>query len=240
MQYNQNNALIIAHRGAKSLAPAENTVDAFQIAIDLNIKMVEFDVRKTKDNNLVIFHNPSINGLLLSEITYDELCIETNKEGFIAPLLTDVLFLCKDKIKLDIELKEAGYEELVINVILKYFNTNDFIITSFIDSVLIKVKQLNPNIKTGLLLGVEHAGILKRLSELFPLMRLRKSKADFVVANYLLVTIVLHILCKIFHYDIYVWTVNKDNIYNKLIKRKVKAIITDYPQKYNGQFIVNS
>ena len=45
--------MVIAHRGASALAPHENTLEAFQIAIDLKADMVEFDVRKTSDNILI-------------------------------------------------------------------------------------------------------------------------------------------------------------------------------------------
>ena len=58
--------LIIAHRGAKSLAKYENTVEAFQIAIDLKLQMVEFDIRQTKDKKLIIYHNPTIGGMYYS------------------------------------------------------------------------------------------------------------------------------------------------------------------------------
>ena len=54
--------MVIAHRGASALAPHENTLEAFQIAIDLKADMVEFDVRKTSDNILIVFHDGTIDG----------------------------------------------------------------------------------------------------------------------------------------------------------------------------------
>ncbi|ROR28159.1 glycerophosphoryl diester phosphodiesterase [Mobilisporobacter senegalensis] len=228
----KKDTLIIAHRGAKSLAKVENTKEAFQIAIDLNIKMVEFDVRITSDGKLVIFHNNHLNKKKLNSMTYEELCRKTSLEGYTPPLLRDVLEECQGNIMLDIELKEAGYEQEVLDLVTAYYSIDQFVITSFHDSVLKKIKKINPNIKVGLLIGYEHASILRRITEIFPVKRLKASKADFVVPHYTLVTPMLVKSCRLHHYDVVVWTVNNDKIFNKLLKRNVSAIITDFPQRY--------
>lgn len=224
--------LIVAHRGAKSLAKIENTIESFQIAIDLNIKMVEFDVRRTKDNQLIVFHNPSIKKKKISDITYSELCDITRKHGYEVPRLIDVLRLCQGKIQLDVELKECGYEKEVISLVTSYFSYNQFIVKSFSDQVVKEVKQLDPNIFTGLLIGREKATLIERLQEIYPIKRLKDTNADFVAAHYHLVTRFLIYLCKKHKYEIFVWTVNEDKIYKRLIKQRVTAIVTDYPQKY--------
>lgn len=227
--------LIIAHRGVKSLAKVENTKEAFQIAIDLNIKMVEFDVRKTLDNKLIVFHNNHIRKQKLNSITYKELCDRTKKDGYTPPLLYDVLKECQGNIMLDIELKEVGYEEEVLEMVTTYYSTNQFVITSFHDLVLKKIKMLNPNVKVGLLIGYEHASLWRHITEFFPVQRLKASKADFVVPHYKLVTPMLVKSCKHHHYDVVVWTVNNDKVFHKLLKKHVAAIITDYPQRYAYQ-----
>ena len=51
---------IIAHRGASALAEHENTLESFEIAIDLECDMAEFDIRKTKDGKLIVFHDSCI------------------------------------------------------------------------------------------------------------------------------------------------------------------------------------
>lgn len=69
--------LTLAHRGASGYAP-ENTLAAFDKAIELGADMIETDVRQTKDGHLVLFHDPSVkrttNGQgLVSELTLAEL-----------------------------------------------------------------------------------------------------------------------------------------------------------------------
>lgn len=232
----RNSALIIGHRGAKSLAKVENTLEAFQIAIDMQLKMIEFDVRRTKDNQLIVFHNDHINHKKLNTLTYEEMCLHTSAENFTPPLFEEVIKTCSGKIMLDIELKEAGYEAEVLDLLKTYYTTEQYIITSFLDSVIKKIKLLNPSIKAGLLLGLGNASLLQRFSEFFPIKRLKSTQADFVAANYRLVTPWLLRHCKKHGYHIYVWTVNADDVYTKLIRNKVSGIITDYPQRYSGQY----
>jgi len=54
-----NRPLIFPHRGANQVAP-ENTLPAFQAAVDLGADGVELDVQYTSDGHLVVFHNPSL------------------------------------------------------------------------------------------------------------------------------------------------------------------------------------
>jgi glycerophosphoryl diester phosphodiesterase len=224
--------LIIAHRGAKSLAKHENTLEAFQIAIDLKLQMVEFDIRQTKDKKLIIYHNPTIGRRKIQELTYSQLTAIANKRGLEIPLLEDVLKLCQGKIHLDIEFKESGYEKEVIDLVTTYFNYDEFIMISFSDNVIKEVKRLDSNIRTGLLIGLEGASLFQRLQELYPIKRLQNTNADFIVAHYYLVTRFLLYLCKKHHYDLIVWTVNRDRIFHKLRKQRVTAIVTDFPQNY--------
>lgn len=52
--------LNIAHRGASAYKP-ENTLASFQKAIDLNVDMIEFDIRLSKDKKIVVIHDETVN-----------------------------------------------------------------------------------------------------------------------------------------------------------------------------------
>jgi glycerophosphoryl diester phosphodiesterase len=99
-----------------------------------------------------------------------------------------------------------------------------------------EIKRINPSVRAGLLIGKSRATLLQRISELFPFRRLRKTGADFVVPNYRLVTPWLLRSCRKAQLNIYVWTVNGDTVYSKLIHKKVAGIITDYPERYDGKY----
>lgn len=220
---------VIAHRGGITKYH-ENTIHSFKHAIELGADFIEFDIRKTKDNIIIIHHDAGINGRLISNLTYSE--IQSIATNYKVPTFEDLLKTAQSKIKLDIELKEAGYEKEVIDITLKYFTTDDIIVTSFMDSAILTVKNDYPNIKTGLLLGVKDGGLFVRLSEIFFYRRFRKSKADFIAPNYQFVD--YGILRKASRRDVSValWTVNKsDLILQYLNHPKVIAIITDDPKK---------
>ena len=139
--------LIIAHRGASRLA-RENTLEAFQKAIDLGADMAELDVRKTKDNILVVHHDPSVNKQLISNLNWGQV----NKLKPEVPTFEQVLQLAAGKIKLDVEFKEKGYEREVLDLTLKYLNPEQFVITSFKGCVVLSCKNQYSQIKAGLLL----------------------------------------------------------------------------------------
>ncbi len=223
--------LIIAHRGASALAHHENTLESFQIAIDLNADMVEFDIRKTKDEELIVFHDRSLNGKNVSSYTYKEMNEIAALESYHIPKLSEVLALCKGKIYLDVEIKSEGIEQRVIDMITKrYGYTYDsFSIKSFLDDVVLRVKELDGRIRTGLLLGRSEWTVTSRLSEYFPEKRLMKCRADFVAPEYHFVTRPFMARMKKKGYDVDVWTVNDPARMKRLAKKGVHALITDRP-----------
>ena len=166
--YSSGRTMVIAHRGASALAYHENTLEAFQIAIDLHVDMVEFDVRRTRDNVLIVYHDPAIDGHRIYEMTYNRINDIASRSGYRVPALEEVLDLCKGKIKLDIELKESGYERRVIDMVKQRYGYGEFSIKSFKDRVSYNVKAIDPKIRTGLLLGRENVGFGVRLNEYFP------------------------------------------------------------------------
>ncbi|MEM1169295.1 MAG: glycerophosphodiester phosphodiesterase [Cyanobacteria bacterium P01_H01_bin.35] len=226
-----NKPLIIAHRGASGLVKFENTLESFAKAIELGVPMVEFDVRKTLDNLFVAFHDESINGIKLSDLTYQQLLDISRQKGFEIPLVEDVLKLCRGKIKLDIELKEAGYELEIVNLVKKYLDYQDYVIKSFLDAAIIAVKKADNQITTGLLLALGNPEnlILTQLSEIFPEFRLFITKADFVSPNYQLMKLGFVWRMKLMNKNIYVWTVNDEKLMAEIVNKGAFALITDRP-----------
>ncbi len=75
--YLNSNFAAFAHRGG-AYDYVENTLEAFEQSINLGFKYIEIDVQATKDNKLVIFHDPDLKRMLnleidISSINYDEL-----------------------------------------------------------------------------------------------------------------------------------------------------------------------
>jgi glycerophosphoryl diester phosphodiesterase len=224
---------IVAHRGKTSLVKSENTIEAFQKAIELGISQIEFDLRMTQDGRTICYHDPTIDGIAIKDLQYHELLAISRSKGFEIPLFEDILKLCRDRIALDIELKEEGYEEGIVDLTTQYFSYSNFVIKSFNDATVRKVKNLDPQIKVGILLGKisKKHPIIGILSEFFPEYRILKTGADFVSPNFRLLKLGFGWRMKLLKREVYVWTVNDERQLTKLLRNKyISAIVTDRPE----------
>jgi glycerophosphoryl diester phosphodiesterase len=221
---------IIAHRGRTSLVESENTIEAFQSAIKLGIPCIEFDLRRSQDGQIICYHDKTIDGIKIRDLKYDRILAISQTKGFTVPLFEDVLKLCRGQIGLDIEIKEEGYEDLIVSIVLKYLSYSEFAIKSFNDLSVKKIKILDPNIKVGLLLGSfssKYLGI-NALSHIFPEYRIIKTGADFVAPNYKLLRLGFLWRMNKMGREVYIWTVNKEVLLAKFIGNgSISAIVTD-------------
>ena len=95
---------IISHRGRTSNESPDNTLQSIGDAIDFNIDMVEFDVRRTRDGQIVCFHDAEIGDKPLMSLSFSEV----TEMNTLIPTLEQVLRSAKGKIQVDIDLKETG------------------------------------------------------------------------------------------------------------------------------------
>jgi glycerophosphoryl diester phosphodiesterase len=147
---------VVAHRGASSEAP-ENTLEAFEKAIEVGADIVEFDVRRASDARLLISHD------LIREPSRD------------LPTLEATLQLTQARIQLDVELKEPGCERDAIDLLLRYFPLSDFCITSFLAATLSATRAIHPGIRTGLIFAAWNASVRAECLS---------SNTDLLVAHY--------------------------------------------------------
>lgn len=116
---------VVAHRGAHEGIP-ENTLAAYQKAIDLGVDFVEIDVRATKDGKFVSIHNDEVDGYApgakgaVKDLTFDEIRaldvgsrVGPEWKGTQIPTFEEILDLCKGKAGIYLDLKNAPIEKLV-------------------------------------------------------------------------------------------------------------------------------
>ena len=219
---------IISHRGRTSKNSEDNTLKAVNDAINLKIDMVEVDVRRTKDFQVICFHDPVLNGMALKDMTYSEI-LEFNPN---IPTLEQVLLLSRDKIEVDIEFKEHGYEKEVIPMILDYFVHEKFIVKSFNIDVVKKVKEIDEKIKVGMLLGSEisFSQLLEVVYESLFLYKFNESGADFISPYYKLYEAGWINRFVSQGIPIQVWTVNDQDLLKTLIHQDIYSVVTDTPE----------
>ena len=119
------NVYVVAHRGAHDGVP-ENTLAAYQRAIDLGCDFVEIDVRTTRDGVLVSIHNSTIDAYtadgrkgVVAEMSFEELRkidigsrVDTKWSQERIPTVSEILKLCKGRIGVYLDVKDASIESL--------------------------------------------------------------------------------------------------------------------------------
>ena len=130
-----------------------------------------------------------------------------------------------------IEIKEAGFESKVVKMCTKYLDYSEYTIKSFKEKVVYRIKKLDNNIKTGILLGSRKIKIWQRIEESFPIGKILRCKCDFVSPNEWLATRGFIFRMKMIKMPVYVWTVNKSKRMKKFLKLGVDGIITDKPDE---------
>ncbi|MDE3129672.1 MAG: glycerophosphodiester phosphodiesterase [Acidobacteriota bacterium] len=151
---------VIAHRGIHADGTTENTMGAFERALELGADMIELDVRRSGEGELAILHDHAHGGIALDSCSLDEL---EQRTGFRPPLLSEVLDWAAGRIALDVELKEGGYTEQLAPLLMRFVATGgELLVTSFIDPLLAHLSRLAPSLRLGLLLAWTALGATER------------------------------------------------------------------------------
>ncbi|CAI2378897.1 unnamed protein product [Moneuplotes crassus] len=157
--------IIVGHRGG--LLDYENTMACFKLAIETNIPCIEFDVYLTKDNVPIIIHGSEeheiefeneeacITGdMKVADLTYEQIQSIKLPNGEGIPTFEELLKLCKDKIRLNVELKDPNLAlcPVVDEMLKKYeFNPKEVIISSFNHDSCRRMREINPEYEFGFL-----------------------------------------------------------------------------------------
>ena len=178
--------MVVAHRGA-SVEQPENTVEAFEAAIDADADAVEFDVRVTADGVAVVMHDPDVSRTTdgfgqVAELTLSDvrrLGIPLPGGGAAGvPTLEDALVCLSGRAAADIEIKnlpgEPGFtpdREPAVEATLDALEATAFpgqvIVSSFNPASIAHSRRLRPDVPSGLLTSyeVEAADALRRATE---------------------------------------------------------------------------
>jgi len=215
--------LRIGHRGARAYAP-ENTIRSFKRALEIGVDGVELDVRKTKDNQLVVIHDADVkrttNGEgLVSELTLREIKGFSVEGGEKIPTLEEALDFLDKKVKVFVELKEAGVEEQVLSLVHAKDVEKSVVIVSFLEEALKKVRELDKDVETGLIYA-KHKNPVKAALEL---------KANYILALYRFVHAVNVVKAHENGLKVVVWTINTPQEVEEYAMKGVDGITSDKP-----------
>ncbi|OYT28338.1 MAG: glycerophosphodiester phosphodiesterase [Thermofilum sp. ex4484_79] len=155
---------ITGHRGAPDEAP-ENTLTSFKKAIEIGVDYIELDVRMTRDNQLVVIHDETVDRTTngtgnVSSYTLNELkeldagsWFSKEFRGEKIPTLREALELIDNNCIVEIELKEDNLEEKVGLLLEELGMTGNVIVSSFNKQRIYKFKTIFKKVPTVLITG---------------------------------------------------------------------------------------
>ena len=219
----ENSFIKIAHRGASAYEP-ENTIRSFERAIELGSDMIEFDVRQTIDGHLVVFHDETVDRTTDSSgqvalKTLSELKDLDAGKGEQIPTVEEVIELGKNRARFVLEIKEDGIEDKIVSLLYKDDLLDEVFIISFKAKRLRMIKELQPRVKTGLIV----------LASLNPVGLAKGCGADFVAPFRWFITKDLVESARQNGLYTFTWTVDETLKAHSLKKKGVSGIVTNKP-----------
>ena len=143
----------IIHRGLVSIGSKENSLKSFKLSFKKNYG-VETDIHFTKDNQIICYHDYTLNRLFninksIKNLTFDSIKKITKSEISV-PLLKELLNLSKKKNIVFVEIKPLLSKKAINILINETKKFKNCILISFKHKNLFRIRKINKKIKIGL------------------------------------------------------------------------------------------
>jgi glycerophosphoryl diester phosphodiesterase len=245
--------LVMAHQGGNGLWP-DNTLYAFERAVDLGVDVLEMDIHSTADGVLVVIHDSTVDRTTdgsgaLQDFTLPELKTldaahhwtpdegQTHPyrgQGITVPTLEE-LFVAFPEMPMNIEIKQA--EPSIAAPLCRLIRDHDMVdkvlVVSFHKEATEEFRDVCPEVISGT--------TQNEVIALFALSKLHLERAYGPAAGAAQVPEYrsgLHVITQRFvdavharRLQVHAWTVNEETDMQRLIDLGVDGIITDYPDR---------
>ena len=242
--------LIVAHRGASAHAP-ENTLAAIRRAVNDGAEGIEFDVRITREQIPVVFHDPDLKRIegsadRIEELTLDELAsvdvgrwfekknsAETTYAGEGIPTLASVLELLSDfpgPVYVEIKSGQRPSDRLskaVAEVLRPYSGKLHLIVKSFDFSVVKSARNISPGFEAAALFEPKMIRLLQQERQLVEMAR--SSGFDRLSVHHSMVTRELMEKAEKAGLPVSAWTVDSPRRLKRMTALAVDTVITNDP-----------
>ena len=234
--------IIIAHRGASAYYP-ENTMVAFEKAVEMGSEMIELDIMMSKDGVPIVFHDAKLNqhtngNSYVRNYTLKELkkldagsWFDSKFSDQKIPTLDEVLEFASGKIALNIEIKteavsdniENGIEQKALQLVKKHGMENHVLFSSFDYRAVRRIKKFDTNMPVALLYDRSQS------NRLLPHQLVEKYNVDAFNCSYR--QLKRKWMTDLNEHDIptFIYTVNSKRKMQKLIAGSVTGIFTNKP-----------
>lgn len=230
--------VIYGHRGASFYAP-ENTIPAFEIALDQGADGFELDTMLTEDGVPIVIHDRSVNRTTDGFGYVDQMKVEQltsldagswfadEFKGVHIPLLDDILKIYGNRARINVELKNFHHQfnllpERVVELVKKYGCEENILFSSFVLPNLKRIRKLLPGAQVALLYapGLFH--------NLLPLKIFQFISPEFINPHFSLCSQSYILRQHNMGRRINTWTVNEEDM-KRLIMNGIDGLITNDP-----------
>ena len=229
-----NKVTITAHRGSSGKAP-ENTLAAFEKAVEDGADVIELDVRQTSDGEIVVMHDENLKRVCgvnkkVGKLTYEEL-LEYNVDAGLGdkypdekiPTLRQAIELIDGRADMNIEIKTAKTDtdlpEKVAEIVKEYDLYDRCVVTSQTYAAIKTVKKQDERIETVYVMSIA-------IGEFY---NLKYADAFSIKYTYITNEVVRNIHDK--GKKVYAWTIDDDKTLEKMMMLDVDSIITNKPKR---------
>ena len=216
--------LDIAHRGASADRP-ENTLEAFELAIEQGADMIETDLHRTRDGRVVLVHDSDLHGAEIATLSFEEV----RRAAPSIPTLEETLDACRERIPLNLELKRGeaglydGIEEVELDEVSGRGLLDRTLFSSFHDPALERVRALEPDARIGLLVSPRAPIAIEE--------RARRLGAEAVHPGLRMANAALIDRLHDGGFRVYVFTVDRREDQTRLLDLGVDGLFTNYPSR---------
>jgi len=224
--------LVIAHRGASGTLP-ENTLPAYELAIEHGADMIEIDLHRSRDGETVVTHDEDLAGLggwgEIAAATAVEIRALDAGNGERVPTLDEVLDAFGARIPFNLELKRgrravyAGLESAALSAIESRGLLDRTLFSSFCDPVLARLRALSAEVRSALLLSPRDPDR--------PLERARAVGAEAINPSIFLATPALIDAAHAEGLAVYVFTVDAEEDMRRLLDLGVDGMFSNFPAR---------
>jgi glycerophosphoryl diester phosphodiesterase len=213
---------VIAHRGASVERP-ENTLAAFELAVAQRADMIETDLHLLRDGAIALFHDDDVRGRPVGAHDLAELRAALPQ----APTLQETLDAVGRQIDFNLELKAPragpyeGLEARVLDLVRRREILSRTLFSSFSDTVLRRLRELEPKARLGTLVSARQPGDI--------LARAASVGAEAVHLDLRLATAARIREAHAAGYQVNVWTVDRPEDQKRLVGEGTDGILTNLP-----------
>lgn len=226
--------LPFAHRGGASEAP-ENTLPAFQHAIDLGYRYLETDVHRTADGVLVAFHDARLDRVTdstgaIAELTWDEVSKARVDGRAPIPRFEELLAAWPDA-RINVDPKADDAVDVLVDIVARTGSLDRICVGSFSDDRIRRARErLGPGLCTGM--GPdEMVGLLRAFDG--EAVAFQSQAAQIPAVDFKGRPLATPEFVDVAHRHgiaVHVWTIDDPAEMHRLLDIGVDGIMTDRPQ----------